>query len=139
MEDLNKLTKSHGWPVHTLFFQAFDVAEEHLGIPPQMSASEMAAKVVPDTLMIVSYVSQYHEVFKNETPGNVRGIWEFKIWQRQPQQQRLKSMIWLVEWKKYNRAVRAARFLVQGFDIVCQTTTWNFHIWGSDENASSQQ
>ena len=43
-----------------------------------MSASEMAAKVVPDTLMIVSYVSQYHEVFKNETPGNVRGIREFK-------------------------------------------------------------
>ena len=43
-----------------------------------MSASEMAAKVVPDTLMIVSYVSQYHEVFKNETPGNMRGISEFK-------------------------------------------------------------
>lgn len=47
---------------------AFNVAEEHLGIPPQMSASEMALKEVPDTLMIVSYVSQYHEVFKNETP-----------------------------------------------------------------------
>ena len=43
-----------------------------------MSASEMAAKVVPDTLMIVSYVSQYHEVFKNETPGNVRGIRKLK-------------------------------------------------------------
>ena len=50
-------------------FQAFDVAEEHLGIPPQISASEMAMKLIPDTLMIVSYVSQYHEVFKNETPG----------------------------------------------------------------------
>lgn len=50
-------------------FQAFDVAEEHLGIPPQISASEMAMKEVPDRLMIVSYVSQYHEVFKNETPG----------------------------------------------------------------------
>ncbi|XP_022779820.1 F-actin-methionine sulfoxide oxidase MICAL2-like isoform X4 [Stylophora pistillata] len=48
---------------------AFDVAEEHLGIPPQISASEMATKEVPDTLMIVSYVSQYHEVFKNETPA----------------------------------------------------------------------
>lgn len=34
-----------------------------------MSASEMAMEEVPDTLMIVSYVSQYHEVFKNETPG----------------------------------------------------------------------
>lgn len=30
----------------------------------------MAMKEVPDTLMIVSYVSQYHEVFKNETPGD---------------------------------------------------------------------
>ena len=47
------------------------MAEEHLGIPPQMSAKEMAMKEVPDTLMIVSYVSQYHEVFKNETPGNM--------------------------------------------------------------------
>ena len=34
---------------------------------------------------------------------------------------------------------RAARFLVQCFDVVCQTTTWNFHIWGSDNSASSQQ
>lgn len=53
------------------FVQAFGVAEEHLGIPPQMSASEMVMKDVPDTLMIVSYVSQYHEVFKNETPGSI--------------------------------------------------------------------
>ena len=32
--------------------------------------------------------------------------------------------------KKDNRAqaARAARFLVQCFDVVCQTTTWNFHI-----------
>ena len=30
--------------------------------------------------------------------------------------------------KKNNRAARAARFLVQCFDIVCQTTTGNFHI-----------
>ena len=36
-----------------------------------MSASEMVMKDVPDTLMIVSYVSQYHEVFKNETPGSI--------------------------------------------------------------------
>lgn len=53
------------------FVQAFGAAEEHLGIPPQMSASEMVTKDVPDTLMIVSYVSQYHEVFKNETPGSI--------------------------------------------------------------------
>ena len=31
--------------------------------------------------------------------------------------------------KKTNRGARAARFLVQCFDVVCQTTAWNFHIW----------
>ena len=41
--------------------------------------------------------------------------------------------------RKNNRAARAAHFLVQFFDVVCQTTTWNFHIWASDGNASPQQ
>ena len=46
----------------------------------------------------------------------------------------------LIGWmKKNNRAARAARFFVQCFDVVCQTTTWNFHIWGSDDIASPQQ
>ena len=44
-----------------------------------MSASEMAMEEVPDTLMIVSYVSQYHEVFKNETPGNTKPIYFFTV------------------------------------------------------------
>ena len=39
-------------------------------------------------------------------------------------------MIWLFEWGNWNnRATRAARFLVQYFDIVCQTTKWNCQIW----------
>ena len=42
---------------------------------------------------------------------------------------------WL-DWLKNNRAARAARFLVQLFDVVCQTTTSELHIWGSDDNAS---
>ena len=41
--------------------------------------------------------------------------------------------------KKNNRAARAARFLVQFFDIVCQTTTSNFHFLGSHDNANPQQ
>ena len=41
--------------------------------------------------------------------------------------------------KKSNRAARAVHFLVRCVDVVCQTTTWNFHIWGSDDNGSSQQ
>ena len=46
----------------------------------------------------------------------------------------------LIGWmKKHNRTARAARFLMQCFDAVCKTTTWNFHIWGSQDNASSQQ
>ena len=40
--------------------------------------------------------------------------------------------------KKNNRAARAARFLEQALDI-CKMTTRNFRIWGSDDNASSQQ
>ena len=40
---------------------------------------------------------------------------------------------------KNNRAARAARFLVQFFDVVCQTTTWKFHIWDSDDNANPLQ
>ena len=51
---------------------------------------------------------------------------ELKQWRWQRQQRRQKTMIWLVEWGKNNRAARAARFLVQFFDVVCQITTWKF-------------
>ena len=39
---------------------------------------------------------------------------------------------------KNNHIARAARFVVQIYDVVCQMATWNFHIWGSEEKASSQ-
>ena len=46
----------------------------------------------------------------------------------------------VIGWmRKNNRAARAARFLVQFFDLVCQTMTRNLQIWGSDNNASTQQ
>ncbi|KXJ06152.1 F-actin-monooxygenase MICAL2 [Exaiptasia diaphana] len=48
---------------------AFQVAEEHLGIQPQVSAKEIACASVPDQLTILSYVTQYYETFKNEAPG----------------------------------------------------------------------
>ena len=41
--------------------------------------------------------------------------------------------------KENNHAARAARFLVQCFDVFWQTTASNFHISGSEDNASSQQ
>ena len=50
------------------------------------------------------------------------------------ERQRHKSMSSLVEWD-----TRAARFLVQFFDIVSKTTTWIFHVWGCDDNASPQR
>ena len=37
--------------------------------------------------------------------------------------------------KENNRFTRAARFLVQFFDVVYQTTTWNLHIWGFSNRA----
>ena len=41
----------------------------------------------------------------------------------------------LIGWmKKNNDDARAARFLVQCFDVVCQTTTWNF--WRQRELAT---
>ena len=67
---------------------------------------------------------------------------EFKKWRRQRARQRHKLMIWLVEWGKIivlHAAARALRFLMQFFDVVCQRTTWNFHTWGSDDNASLQR
>ena len=71
--------------------------------------------------------------------GNLKHTREFKIWRQQRQRQRQKSTIQLIEWGKNNRAARAARFLVQFFDIVYQTTTWNVLIWASDDNASLQR
>ena len=83
------------YSVPTVYFQAFDVAEEHLGIPPQIAASEMAAKEVPDTLMIVSYVSQYHEVFKNETPGNKAIYFSFNYCLKR-QKETKRQEVWMV-------------------------------------------
>ena len=44
----------------------------------------------------------------------------------------------LIGWiRKNNRAARTARFLLQIFDVVCQTVNdVNFHVWGSDDNSN---
>ena len=42
------------------------------------------------------------------------------------------QIIDLTGWmKRNNRAARAARFLVQFFDVGPNRETWNFHFWGS--------
>ena len=52
------------------------------------------------------------------------------------QRQRRKSSDLIGRMRKNNRA---ARFLAQIFDAVCQTTRGSFHIWDCDDNASSKQ
>ena len=49
--------------------QAFSVAEKELGIPPQISASEMAKNEKTDILTIVTYLAQIYEAFKDEKPS----------------------------------------------------------------------
>ena len=44
----------------------------------------------------------------------------------------------LIGWmRKNNRAARAARTLVQFFDVVCQPKTWNFQIEGFNDNVNT--
>ena len=50
---------------------AFRIAEEHLGIPPKISAEDMVNQEEPDTLVIISYVSLYHETLKNVVPAKI--------------------------------------------------------------------
>lgn len=47
---------------------AFDIAEEHLGVVPILSGKEMAECEI-DGLVMVAYLSQFYEIFKDETPG----------------------------------------------------------------------
>ncbi|XP_078582152.1 uncharacterized protein LOC144865376 isoform X18 [Branchiostoma floridae x Branchiostoma japonicum] len=50
---------------------AFDIAEKELGIPPELTGMEMAIKEVPDKLRMVSYLSQFYEMFKDTIPPDL--------------------------------------------------------------------
>lgn len=45
-----------------------DIAEQELGIPPVLSSAEMATMTEPDRLDLITYLSQFYEVFR-ASPG----------------------------------------------------------------------
>ncbi|XP_066917759.1 F-actin-monooxygenase mical1-like isoform X2 [Clytia hemisphaerica] len=48
--------------------KAFEVAEEHLGIPPKIAARDFVRSRNPDTLTVMAYLSLYYEALHQETP-----------------------------------------------------------------------
>uniref|UniRef100_A0A1B0ARU7 Calponin-homology (CH) domain-containing protein n=1 Tax=Glossina palpalis gambiensis TaxID=67801 RepID=A0A1B0ARU7_9MUSC len=72
--DFDKLNKADVYYNNSL---AFTTAEKYLGIPALLDADDMAAYEVPDRLSILTYLSQFYQVFAAQ--GKLNKMNKFRI------------------------------------------------------------